>query len=196
MQPPAADPRLRISASAFLWLALLLLVLPLPWIVAAMFAATVHELCHLLTIHMCGGNFRAVHIGSSGALIRTAHLTLRQELFCTLAGPLGGILLLLFARWLPRVAVCAAFQSAFNLLPIYPLDGGRSLRCVLSRFSPAVAERVCSRVSQFCCVLLIVIGIWAAVSNLGATPLFLAMIVCLKAHRRKIPCKENVSAVQ
>ena len=50
-----------------------------------------------------------------------------------LAGPFGGLVLLLTARWLPRLAICGLMQSVFNLLPISPLDGSRAVSAMLQR---------------------------------------------------------------
>ena len=43
---------------------------------------------------------------------------------------------------LPRVAVCAAVQGFYNLLPIEPLDGGRALRLCLEHWCPHRAEKI------------------------------------------------------
>ena len=188
--------QLRINGIAFLWLALLLLVLPLRWVAAAGFAAIFHECCHMLAIRACGGNIQALDVGKSGALMETADLAAWQELLCAMAGPLGGLLLSLFFRWFPEVAVCAVFQSTFNLLPVYPLDGGRCLRCIVSMFAPVAADTVCVWAARCCCFLLIAVGVWAAVMKLGFVPLIMAGFVVMKTIRGKIPCKRCLSAVQ
>ena len=74
---------------------------------------------------------RELRICAGGAVMDASPMSTVRELFCVLAGPIGGMLLSLFFRWIPRVAICAVFQSAFNLLPIYPLDGGRAVGCIL-----------------------------------------------------------------
>ena len=196
MVPPMTKFRLRINGFTFLWLALLLLALPLRWVAAAGFAAVFHEFCHMLAIRICGGTIQSLEVGNSGALMEAADLTARQELLCAMAGPLGGLLLLLFLRWVPEVAVCAAFQSAYNLQPVYPLDGGRCLRCVVAMFAPMTADTVCVWAARCCCFLLIAVGIWAAVTGLGFAPLMMAGFVAMKTIRGKIPCKHCLSAVQ
>lgn len=196
MVPLMTKFRIKMSGIAFLWLALLLLILPLRWVAAAVFAAAFHEFCHVLAIRACGGSVQSLEIGNSGALMEAADLTTWQELLCAMAGPLGGLLLLLFLRWFPEVAVCAAFQSAFNLLPVYPLDGGRCLRCVVAKFAPVTADAVCIWTARCCCFLLIAVGIWAAVMKLGFAPLMVAGFVVMKTIRGKIPCKRCLSAVQ
>ena len=47
--------RIWISGSALVWFAFLILVLPLPWLIAALCAAGFHELCHMLAVSLCGG---------------------------------------------------------------------------------------------------------------------------------------------
>lgn len=115
-----------------LWLwAVLLLVVPLKWMFAAFSAAVFHELCHIFAVWLCGGRVMYVKIGAFGASIQIHGITLWEELICTLAGVSGSFLLTLVSRQYPLVAVCGLMQGFYNLMPLYPLDGGRALQCFL-----------------------------------------------------------------
>ena len=120
-----------VTPSVWILGALMLLILPLNWLLAAVTAALFHEFCHYLTLKLCGVPIQGIQLSGGGAVISTGPTTARQELLCAMAGPLGGLCLLPLMRYVPRIAICAAAQSLFNLLPIYPLDGGRILRCVI-----------------------------------------------------------------
>ena len=122
--------RLTVSPSACILAAMLILLLPLRWVFAAIFAAAFHEACHVLAVYLCGGTVRRICVGNRGAVIRADALPTGKELICILAGPIGSLLLVLFVRWIPRIALCGLFHAFYNLLPIYPLDGGRALRCI------------------------------------------------------------------
>lgn len=169
-----------------LMLALAVLVLPLQWFAAIILAAVFHELCHYLAVRCCGGQLMGVSVEIRGARLEVAGLSNAQELFCALAGPLGGLLLLFLIRWIPRTAICAAFQSLFNLLPVYPLDGGRALRCGMELILPIEqADRVCLWVRRVCLAMVICLGVYGAVClDLGVMPLLLGVIIC-----GKIACK-------
>lgn len=191
-------PQIRISGATILWLALLLLVLPFPWIVAAIVAAAFHEGCHILAIRLCGGSIHDLKIGQRGASIGVAALSPWQELVCALAGPLGSFLLILTADMFPRLAVCALFHGVYNLLPIYPMDGGRALHCILTMLlGQGRAGTVGVWVTRILCVMLLIVGIYAFfVLQIGILPLVMAGFVICKTNMRKMPCKDRVLAVQ
>lgn len=117
-----------VSGKALVFLAAVMLLSDIRWVLAAVTAAAVHELGHLLALWMLDRRVLGMKIELGGAVIRTEPLSSRDELLCALAGPAAGLLLTLFFRWLPRTACCALAQSLFNLLPLYPLDGGRAFR--------------------------------------------------------------------
>ena len=123
---------------------------------------------------------------------------LRQEFFCALTGPLGGLCLLPFLRWIPRIAICAGVQSLYNLLPVYPLDGGRALRCIVLRYLPAdKAAYLLIWTSRIFLSGILLLGLLAAVKyHLGLLPLVVAIILCIRSKNRKIPCKEEQLQVQ
>ena len=168
-------------------LALAVLVLPLQWFCAMILAALFHELCHYGAVRCCGGQICGMSMELSGARLRVTGLTGGRELLCALAGPLGGFLLLIFIRWIPRTAICGVFQSLFNLLPVYPLDGGRALRCGMELILPLErAVQVCLWIRRICLVLILGLGIYGTVFRaLGLMPLALCGIIC-----GKIACKQ------
>ena len=69
-----------ISAGAFLLGALLLLILPLKWLLAALSAAMIHELCHLAAVKLTGGYVHEICIGRGGASIKIGPMDSLKEL--------------------------------------------------------------------------------------------------------------------
>ena len=128
--------RIWVSGWGCVALALTLLGLPLPWVAAAVLAAAVHELCHYLAIAALGGQVGRIAVGSGGAAMELGCLSPVRELLAAAAGPVGSLSLMLMGRFFPRLALCGLVQGLFNLLPIYPLDGGRILRRALELALP------------------------------------------------------------
>ncbi len=192
------DAKVKISGGFYIGLAAMVLLLPVQWILAAIAAAVFHELCHYLAIFLCTGTRSSLRIFSFGAQLPLPAMGLGKELFCSLAGPLGGLFLLLFARWLPRLAICAAFQSAFNLLPIYPLDGGRSLYCLLHLLFPATRAEHAAHITESVILLGVIFaaGYSFFVLGLGIIPATMVCILILRVKFAKMPCKVSPLQVQ
>lgn len=177
--------------------ALVLLVLPWKLLLAAFFAAAIHECCHLLALLACGVPILRISIGAAGAAIRTPPFPPAQELLCALAGPVGSLLCLLAARNFPLLALCGIIQGLYNLLPIYPLDGGRVLRCAAQLFFPAHDETISSVIGG-CTAALLVIGCFFLFLR-TVDIFFLLLGLYFLFHtwvRRKIPCKDGGHWVQ
>ena len=190
--------RTRISAPALLWAALLILLLPLRWLVAAAIAAAFHELCHMLAVKCCGGSIADLRIGPKGASMDISMLTRRQELIAALAGPAGSLLLTLTAHVFPTLAVCALVHGAYNLLPVYPMDGGRALYCGTALLiGEEWAEKLCTWVARILCAILLLCGVFGfLIMKWGILPLIFASILTITIKQRKMPCKERDLAVQ
>jgi stage IV sporulation protein FB len=170
-------------------LASMLLILPVQWVIAAVLAAVFHELCHYLAIRLCGGRVQKLQAGTVGAKMEAAGLNTFQELLCSMAGPLGSLLLLFLARWLPRTALCAGFQGIYNLLPVYPLDGGRVLRCGAALLLPVhVGEAVCKVIERLCLCMILFLGIYGTFfKGFGMLPLAVAVFIVWRTIENKNP---------
>lgn len=177
-----------VAPGVYFFLALLILLIPLRWLLGAVVSITVHEFCHILAIRSFGVPIRSVQVGISGARIQTHDMSLWQELICALAGPMGGILLLLTAKWFPVTALCAGFHTLYNLLPVYPQDGGRALRCGVHLLLPDKwANLVCALVECTCLAGVLMLGIYGTfVLKVGILPLVFSLLFLRRCLGMKI----------
>ena len=179
---------IKVKSGLYIWMTFVLLFVPLDWLVAGMLAAVFHEFCHVAVLLLSGGRVRSLCVGLSGCEIHSTALGWSQSLFSILAGPAGSLFLVLFYRTVPKLAVCGLLQGLYNLLPVYPLDGGRVLQQLLDRFIPEKSDTVFMLTGMSVCAVLLVISV-ILIDSAGLFPVFLALIWILRFFPRKIPCK-------
>lgn len=187
------NQRLTGAMSAIYW-AMMILLFPVTWLFPMLIAALIHELGHYLAVRCFGKRIHCITVGVSGALLETRDLAPWQEFVCILAGPIAGLTPLMVRRIFPAVALCGLLQSLFNLLPIYPLDGGRMLNCLLRILR--IPEFVRKFLAVVVLVALVIAALYGAVAlHLGLSPILIASILIHKAVIRKRPCKQAVHSI-
>ncbi len=186
--------RVRIHPLGLVLLAVLLITVPLQWFCAWLLAAFFHELCHVAAVCMCGGKIRSLSFGSGGTVIGADLLSAGCATFSILAGPLGGLLPILLARFYPQLAVCCLVLSAYNLIPVYPLDGGRVLRLLLAA---NLSERIVAAIEVgILTVITVLFVVLTLVFSLRHLPLLAALNLLLNHNCAKRPCKDPLDRVQ
>ena len=99
-------------------------------------AALVHELGHCLALYLLGGQITAFRVGILGAVLetKTERLSYGKELAVVLSGPGANLLAAAVLSRMGAMSGCGAHLvlAAFNLLPLWPLDGGRALELMVS----------------------------------------------------------------
>ena len=124
--------KIRVDASAWIFFSLMILLLPLKWVWAAIFAAAVHECFHLAALACLRIPVYSLNIGGRGAVLETGGMRPGQELLCALVGPVGSFLLVLMLHRFPRLALCGLAQGTFNLIPTTSSDGWRAVRSLIA----------------------------------------------------------------
>lgn len=116
------------------------------WLCAIYFSSLVfHELVHAVVANKLGYSCKKIVLYPTGALLsgNTDEFSFKDEIIVSLAGPLSNLclcVLLVFCWWIfPEIynytttlLVANLSLALFNLLPIFPLDGGRVLLAFLS----------------------------------------------------------------
>lgn len=123
--------KFEIKPGFLIYFALLLLLLPLRWVFAWFIAIGIHEICHYIPLKLFHIKIIRLSVEHTGAFMQTDSMLPWQELVTAACGPIGGLLLLLLRQWFPMISACAIIHTGFNLLPIYPFDGGRILRAFI-----------------------------------------------------------------
>ena len=147
-------------------------------------ALLLHELAHSLLAKSRGLRVRAITLFALGGVsqIESEAPDAKSEFWIAIVGPLAslviGIVCLLLARstgWIlssePRTPISAVLVwlgyinlmlAAFNLVPGYPLDGGRVLRALIwwNTHSIDRSTRIAARVGQVVAFLFIFLGLY------------------------------------
>ena len=181
--------KISIHANVYLYMAILLLILPIQWLISWIIAVCFHEICHYIAVKICGGENYNLRLGFGGAVLSCSEMTKKKHIFSLLAGPIGGFLLVFLGRWFPRLALCSWVLSIYNLLPLLPLDGGQALRLLIkNQYAFHIIEKSILIILTFSCICLSIR--W----HLGVLPIIIVGVLWMK--NRNSPCKEQVCRVQ
>ena len=107
--------------------AFLLLAVPFRILCGWLGAAVCHEMGHVLAQCVLGGRGGKIIIRPMGAVIEGEDLGRYKNIISVLAGPAIGAVPMVLLSSYPEMALCSFFLTAYNLIPLYPLDGGRVL---------------------------------------------------------------------
>ena len=106
-----------------------------------------------------------------------------------------GISLLAISRWAPRVALCGAIHGLYNLIPIYPYDGGRAVTAALRAILPVhTVSTVCRIIKWMFCITVIIFSLWLfLIMRMGVSILLPGLILLIKAFAPDNPSLDNFS---
>ena len=100
-----------VKVNTYIYLAILLLAIPVRWVCSWVVAVACHEFCHWLAVKLCKGNVFSLEIGLNGADMQCSNMTDRCRLFSVLCGPLVAFCWLALAVGFPDWRCVAAFMD-------------------------------------------------------------------------------------
>ena len=147
-------------------------------------SAAVHELGHFCALKLCRVPVDGISLKLTGAVLQTVFHDEQSELFCAAAGPVASAILgALCLRWEAELAVISFLLAAVNLLPLFPLDGGRILRAFLRlHCSEQCAEKILRIMTFTVCSILMLLACWGTIYlQAGIWPIFAALVLLWRA---------------
>ena len=177
-----------------LWI-LSLMIFPMKFVIAWIITVMIHELGHLLSIQLLGIQIHGITFEFTGIRIRTEPMIPLHEIITAAAGPAFGVVLILLSYHAPLIKGLAIIQTCCNMIPIYPIDGGRVVDGILALvFDENIAANISYMLKIFCVGILIVISLFSVASyGFGAWIMLIGIIFLLK---RKLSCKHGRQEIQ
>lgn len=143
-------------------------------------AGAIHEMGHVLYLTVRKIPITGFALRASGAVLQIPQLPYGQEAAAAAAGPAASLLLgLILLRYASLGAVISFLLGGVNLLPLFPLDGGRILQAILFSVLPSErAERWMLVINHVVCCALMLAACWVTVRlQAGIWPIFAALVL-------------------
>jgi len=155
--------RIRIDLKILFFLIILYFTEQIELYLVVMFFSTIHEIGHIimgLILKMKPERLEIMPCGLSVSFytnFENKHLTIK-EILVALAGPVTSLILAIFLT--KQEAVYSNLLILFfNLIPIYPLDGGRIIKGILlMNIGIVKTEKIVSEISRITIIILTIVS--------------------------------------
>ena len=149
------------------------------YIIPVLLSIFIHESAHIICILLMKKNISLIRIMPFGIQIEIKippQLSYINEIFSAAAGPLSNLLFFIFTvflyKYLPNPYIaffggCNFILMLINLLPIFPLDGGRVVYALLLKHINIVTAALIMDIISFIMLLLLLISGMYVLINTG-----------------------------
>ncbi|TPG76570.1 stage IV sporulation protein FB [Brevibacillus laterosporus] len=182
---------IRVRIHLLFWLVIGLAVMAGYFVetIALFIIVLIHELGHIAAARELGWEVKEIQLlpfGGVAIMEEAPTADAIDEIVVALAGPFMNIVMIFFSllfwwlgiwseSWATFFMKSNMMIALFNLLPMWPLDGGRIVQAILTSCIPYRKAAILSFGSSYgFAILLMVIGIWFFHANLTAVAIYLA----------------------
>jgi Zn-dependent protease len=161
-----------------IWFFILLLWLPFTFVIAIFVSVLIHELAHAFIARRLGWNVYKIEVGLfTGSASVDTNIPEKDSIPVVAAGPISNLILgilciplylvfgetsPIFGHFINDLFIVNIFMFVFNILPIYPMDGGRLLKDLLflkMKSNRRLAKKIAGGISLCFSIALLVYSI-------------------------------------
>lgn len=196
--------QIKLNLQIFLFVVIFYFTNQIEIYVAMMIFATVHECAHIVAGILAGLKPKTLRIMPFGLSIcfekykKNSEKSFKiQKIYIALAGPISNFILAILAYIFQisllhisteTIVYANILIALFNLIPIYPLDGGRIVKYILQIFKKnATVITIINELSYFCIIGLTIIASIAILyyKNIAILMILLYLWIIVLQERRK-----------
>lgn len=193
---------IHINPLFFIFLVVIGLLNLLPQFLSVFIIAVLHELSHALCSYMLGNRTIKFFVHPWGVCMTCEEFECaKYEFFVAAAGPFLNLILMLVGAFFDWKDFCAAnlFMLVINLLPVYPLDGGRILFTALkNELSSTAMLFVMKTISIIVIILISFFGCFLVYkTGVNFSVLLAALFLCFTSDKvdYKIPEEPAIKTI-
>ncbi len=190
------SPKIRVHPSCYFVALLFILLGRFRPFVLAMALIFLHECGHFFCANYFHWKTSGIYLypyGGLSALKEDINIPIKEEFWVLVWGPLSQcffyvvLRMLLPLSWHETLRLCHYALLAFNLLPIYPLDGGKLIYLIFcSLFSYHKALSVTFLCSYGVVLILLCLFLWRDLSLIFLILVLLLFLkLCIESHKQK-----------
>lgn len=193
--------RIRINLQIFIFAIIFYLTKQIRIYTILMIFAFIHELGHLLAGILMGLKAKGIDIMPFGVSINFEDYSnkyIAKRIIIAMAGPLVNIIIVIlgiYNNWEEEIIYSNILIGLFNLIPLYPLDGGRILKYIIQLATNAKeAEMITYKLSNILIIILTLvssIGI-LLIQNIGIVLILAYLWVLIIQENKKYKLKMRI----
>lgn len=200
--------KVRIDLKIIIFLIIFLITKQIKIYILIMFFCFLHEMGHIFVAQLLKMKVKKLEVlpcGFSSSFFSEMQLdeknkwNIEKEIMIAMAGPIVSFLLAIFFQYVDIINISEAIRQKivysnmliliFNLLPLYPLDGGRILNGLLKiKFTEQKANNITNKISE---VMLIVFTIISSIAVYYFKNIAIFLVCIFLWQKVLIFCGEN-----
>lgn len=195
--------RIKINIQIFVIIAILILTKQIEIYVWLMLFALIHELAHMFTGIALKLKPKTLEIQpfGIGIIFESFENTEKNKIIIALAGPVFNIIMAIIFSYInlsnqATIVNANILLAIFNLMPIYPLDGGRILKAIIkTKHKKQETEDIINKISNLLMIMLTALAsiLILLLKNIGLFIIIIYLWIIVTKENKKYILRKRIN---